>query len=261
MPAREAFEADGFVRVPGVVGPADVAAMRASLWATLAARGVVPERFVEVAGALRPGPGAEEALWEVGRQPAFAPLPGALARAADEVFGAGTWAPTDGQQGGLAAPNLPLPGVWSVPHLAWHMDEPVAATQERAWGLLGFVCLDDVEPGGGATVVIAGSHRRLLALARSSAGGGLLTTDDALAALAASDGWFADLLRPGDPAARRRRFMDEEHVSAGVPLRVVELTGAPGDLVLMDPRCLHTVSANASTRARLTMRLVCVRQG
>ncbi|MBK9035199.1 MAG: hypothetical protein IPL61_28735 [Myxococcales bacterium] len=44
--------------------------------------------------------------------------------------------------------------------------------------------------------------------------------------------------------------------SRGRWLRGVELIGAAGDLVLMDPRLLHTVSANGLTRARLTMRLV-----
>ncbi len=258
----DAFERDGFVVVAGAVAPGDVARMREALLATLDARGLLDERLVELVGARRPGPGSEADLWEVGRLPAFEPLTGALVRAADGVFGPGVWAPMPGQHGGLAAPNFPLPGQWRVPHEAWHVDEPTGA-DARSWGLLGFALLDGVEPGGGATVVVAGSHRRLLALAAEperSARGGLLTTDEALAALTATDAWFADLLRPGDPAERQRRFVDEGHVSAGVPVRVVELTGAPGDLVLMDPRCLHTVSANVSARPRLSMRLVCGRQ-
>lgn len=261
--ALESFERDGFVRVPAVLGGGDVAAMRESLQATLTAQGVVGERLVELLGALRPGPGTEAALWEVGRQAAFARLPAALGRAADEVFGPGVWALNEAQQGGLAAPNFPIPGVWSVPHQAWHVDEPTGAGRASSWGLLGFVFLDEVEPGGGATVMITGSHRRLLALAaeleRPSAGW-LLTTDEAIAALSAAEPWFADLFRPGDAAERQRRFVVDGHVSRGIPLRVVELTGAPGDIVLMDPRCLHTVSANVSRRARLTMRMVCARQ-
>jgi hypothetical protein len=253
-----AFERDGFVRVSAVVERDACAAMRESLRTTLAAHRVGGERLVDVAGALRPGPGTETVLWEAGRQAAFASLPDALRRAADGVFGADVWSPAD-ERGGLAAPNYPIPGVWSVPHQAWHVDEPTTAGCARSWGLLGFVFLDEVEPGGGATVMLAGSQRRLLALASASPGG-LITTDEALAALSASDSWFADLLQPGDPAERRRRYIEDGHVSAGVPLRVVELTGAEGDVVLMDPRCLHTVSANVSHRARLTMRMVCARQ-
>jgi ectoine hydroxylase-related dioxygenase (phytanoyl-CoA dioxygenase family) len=176
----------------------------------------------------------------------------------DDVFGAGVWTPVADQLGGLAAPNLPIRDApWSVPHTAWHVDEPTSAAREDAWGLLGFAFLDAVEPAGGATVALAGSHRRLRALAASTPGG-LVTTDEAIAALG-TEPWFADLLRPGDPGERRRRFVDEGQVSMGIPLRVVELVGEPGDLVLMDPRCLHTVSANVSRRPRLTMRTICQR--
>jgi hypothetical protein len=261
-PALEVFERDGVVRVPGVLGRDEVAAMREAFLETLAGRHVEGERLVEIVGARRPGAGTDADLWEVGRHPAFARLPAALGRAADSVFGAGVWAPTASQHGGLAAPNFPLPGVWSVPHEAWHVDEPTTAGRARSWGLLAFAFLDEVEPGGGATVMIAGSHRRLLALAAEHPirdGRAALTTEEAMAALAAAEPWFADLFRPGDPEERRRRFMDDGHVSRGIPVRVVELTGAPGDLTLMDPRCLHTVSANVSRRARLTMRMVCAR--
>jgi hypothetical protein len=252
------FDVEGLVRLPGVIGGADVAAMRAAVERML-------ERIdlVEIVGALRPGPGSSEELWEVGRGEAFAPLPGLLASAVDGVFGPGMWAPIDGQHGGLAAPNVPLPGAgaWTVPHAAWHVDEPTSAAHDRGWGLLAFAFLDDVEPGSGATVAIAGSHRRLQTLAATIAPTGLLTTEDAVAALRRDEPWFAELFAPGgDPAARRRRFLDEVYVSDGIPLRVVELTGAAGDVVLMDPRCLHTVSANAGRRARLQMRMTCGRR-
>lgn len=252
---RAAFEIDGLVRVPDAVRGADVAAMRADLHALLA---TLP--LVELAGALRPAPGTEPRLWEVGRGAAFAPLDAAVAAAVDAVFGPDVWAPVADQHGGLAAPNLPLPDApWSVPHAAWHVDEPTDPMHARGWGLLGFAFLDEVGPGGGATVAIAGSPRRLHALA-AQRDRGLLTTDDAIADLAAAEPWFAALFAPGSAAARRH-FLDAPYRSAGIPLRVVELTGQPGELVLMDPRCLHTISANASQRARLTMRLTCARAG
>lgn len=254
--ARAAFAADGLARVEGVVSAAEARAMRDAVLAA-----VVGCPLIELAGALRPGPGSEALLWSIGRQPVFAPLVAGLARAADEVFGPGQWAQVEGEHGGLAAPNFPLAGrPWDVPDRAWHVDEPTAAGQAMSWGLLGFAFLDEVVAGGGATVAIAGSHRRLLALAAElgRGPGTLLTTDDALAALAAEP-WFAELVQPGDPAARRARYLGVPYQSAGVALRLVELTGRPGDLVFMDPRCLHTVSGNASTRPRLTMRLTCGR--
>jgi ectoine hydroxylase-related dioxygenase (phytanoyl-CoA dioxygenase family) len=47
----------------------------------------------------------------------------------------------------------------------------------------------------------------------------------------------------------------------GVPIEVVELTGAPGDLWLMDIRALHTAAPNASTAPRLMMTWRFLREG
>lgn len=248
MNIRAALEIDGVARVPGMLGKGEVRVMRERV-----ERGIADLRWVEIAGALRPGPGSDEHLWALGRTPELAPLQAAFARTIDEIFGAGVWTPVPGQASGLVSPNLPLAGNWDVPHAAWHVDEPTFADQIHAWGLLGFALLDDVEPGGGATVAIAGSHRLLAALAPER----VVTTEVALAMLR-EDAWFARLLRPGDPDARRR-ILDEHHAMRGIEVRAVECTGQAGDVVLVDPRCLHTVSANVSPRARLQMRLVCHR--
>src|SRR5262245_24420537 len=100
---RAAFEADGVVTVSGALPRDHVDAMREHVWQMLEAYGVVRAAsaswsagggrpLVEVAGALRPGPTMEEALRDVGRAVAFAPLVAALGRAVDEIFGAGMWA-------------------------------------------------------------------------------------------------------------------------------------------------------------------------
>jgi hypothetical protein len=237
---RETFDRDGVVRVAGAI-PIDLAR-------AMAAR--VRERlreieFVELAGALRPARGTELDLWEIGRDPALAALPGALARAVDRVFGAGVWSQVAGEEGGLPMPNLPCSGVrWRASEVSWHVDEAsLPAAPARV--LLGYALLDRVEPQGGATVALAGSHRRLAAIADRL--GAPLGHADACAALARDDAWFAELLRGGEPPA------------PGSELRLVELGGEAGDLVLFDPRCLHTISANVSPRPRLVMRLTCAR--
>ncbi|MBK7074089.1 MAG: phytanoyl-CoA dioxygenase family protein [Myxococcales bacterium] len=262
------FAATGLARVPAAFTARDVAAIRSAVWATLAGYGIRADApttwiaggalpLIEIAGALRPGDVGP--MWAVGRDPACAALRPALARAVDAVFGPGVWSPAD-EHGGQAMPNLPIAGApWAVPHAAWHVDEPTVAGQGAAWGLLGFACLDDVAPGGGATVAVTGSHRALARLAAARGPRAVVTTDDGLAALAAADPWFAELRLPGDAAARRARYLDADHDHAGLPLRVVELTGRAGDLLLMDPRLLHTVAANAGGRPRLVVRLLCSR--
>lgn len=266
--ARERYEADGVVRIAGVFSPDEVAAMRACVWARLAERGVTEDpatwrpggalALAEVSGALRPGAALAPFLWEIGRDPGLAALQPRFLAAADRVFGRG--ACTGFEAGGLLMPNFPTPGtVWDVPHAAWHVDEPIAAYAPAGWGLLGFVCLDTIDAGGGATVAIAGSHRRMVALADAlGLGADLLTTERAMAELAARDPWYDRLFRPGDPEARRA-FLAEGHVSDGVPTRVVELVGEAGDLVLMDPRALHTLSPNVSARPRFVMRMIASR--
>lgn len=39
----------------------------------------------------------------------------------------------------------------------------------------------------------------------------------------------------------------------GVPLRVVELTGEPGDVILMHSDCFHAVAPNRLTQPRMTL--------
>ncbi len=223
---RQSFDRDGVVRITGAIADAEVGPMR-----DRARAGIAAVDFVEVAGARRPAPGAALALWEIGRAPELAPLPAALARAVDELFGPGVWTQAPTELGGLAIPNLPCPSArWSASEVSWHVDEPSVPGASSSQALIAYALLDRLEPGGGATVVAAGSHRRLGALAEER--GAPIGFDEACALVRA------------DP---------------GLVERAVELIGEAGDLLLLDPRCLHTISANVSPRPRLAMRLTCLR--
>jgi hypothetical protein len=52
------------------------------------------------------------------------------------------------------------------------------------------------------------------------------------------------------PADRIAAFMDRETTVDGVPLRVAELTGEPGDMVVCHPVMVHCVAPNRCTRPR-----------
>jgi len=52
------------------------------------------------------------------------------------------------------------------------------------------------------------------------------------------------------PADRVTAFMEAETVADGVPLRVVELTGEPGDMVFCHPLMVHCAAPNRSERPR-----------
>lgn len=255
---RARFDATGVVHLPSLVPADEVRAMRAAVWRATQALDRLPEQD----GALRPGPGSEQAMAAVVERAAFDGLALHLGRGLDAVFGPGAWVPTRGPWRGVALPNLPGSDArWSVPHRHWHVDEPTTADRPHPYSLGAFVFVDRVAAGGGATVAMLGSPRRLRALAVDLAPGRALTLDESTRGLARVEPWVDALLRPGsDPAARHRRFMIDGCVSADVPLRVVELIGEPGDLILMDLRCLHAPSANVGDRPRLIVKMACVAQ-
>jgi hypothetical protein len=138
--------------------------------------------------------------------------------------------------------TLPNADAWSVP-TGWHVDFPRLPGGERP-GVQLFAFLDTVEPGGGGTVVVAGSHRLLN-------DGHLRRTGDIRRPLQRLP-VFEDLFADGpDAADGRARWFTEPGAIGDVELKVIELTGAPGDAWLVDLRTLHAVAPNAAARPRL----------
>ena len=66
------------------------------------------------------------------------------------------------------------------------------------------------------------------------------------------DPWFRALARTDDPDPdRNARFMESDHDADGIPVRVVELTGRPGDVVLTHPWTLHHSAPNVASYPRM----------
>ncbi len=131
--------------------------------------------------------------------------------------------------------SLPDALTWTLP-AGWHTDSPRLAGGERL-GVQIFTFLEPVEAGGGGTVVVAGSHRLL------------------------NDG-KRRIPKEVNRDLRRVAFFRPLYESAGgtesptgsvgeVALRVMELTGQPGDVWVMDLRVLHSAAPNAADRPRL----------
>ncbi|MCA6308862.1 MAG: hypothetical protein IM647_13910 [Phenylobacterium sp.] len=123
------------------------------------------------------------------------------------------------------------------PAILWHTDLP----REEA----------PVGPGAGGTLVAAGSHRLLNDQ-------GALRSKDIKARLRALPP-FAGLMDPTHPGrpAGPAPFGEAD----GAPIEVVELTGAPGDLWLMDMRGLNTAAPNATKAPRPMMTWRFLREG
>ena len=131
-------------------------------------------------------------------------------------------------------------GKWEVPRSIWHLDMPRSA----AIGPPGpemFTFLDKVKPMGGGTLVLAGSHRLLNDV-------DYLSSKNVKKRLRRHT-YFRELTGKG--IDNRSRFLEEIGDIDGVPVKVVELTGDPGDVYFVDLRLLHSLGANTSDQPRM----------
>ena len=136
--------------------------------------------------------------------------------------------------------TLPNTHTWTLPN-GWHADVPRLASGERP-GVFVFTFLDTVEPRGGGTLVVAGSHRLLDC-------GRFIGTSEFQGLLSGAP--FICELYSGPPASLDGQERLPAGVADGVSLQIIELTGAPGDVWLVDARCLHAVAPNAAGRPRM----------
>lgn len=127
----------------------------------------------------------------------------------------------------------------------------------RVWRppfLLTYALLSSVRPRGGGTYILEGSHRLVVNYFN-----GLREARAKQSRLVARFGWshpyLAELMgKTPNQGDRERRFMNQSAVIDGVKVRVVELTGEPGDVVLWHPALLHARSENRSGTPRFVLR-------
>ncbi len=196
--------------------------------------------------------------------------------AIDPIFGDNTWRPLDLWYSLLSFPGCET--TWNVPHKSWHCDEPIVVEDSNPWSLFVFLLLDDVSVDMGATAVVSGSHRRAEKLAERIASSNqeaaikafdsvnsglindpkntrLLTIDNVLEPLTQEDPWMKALVTESTPELRIKQFVQEGCSYHGIEQKVVSLTGSAGDIIILNPRCLHSTSANISSLPRQIIRL------
>lgn len=171
----------------------------------------------------------------------------------DEMLGAGRWSQPR-NAGQVLVITAPIPdGTWTVPHNGWHLDYQARGSARGLLGAQVFLFLDEVRSRAGGTAVIEGSHQ-LVDRARRALGGDFQGRSiDVRKRVKRTVPWVAELfsLRPEED--RTARFMEAPHDFEGIPLRVAELTGEPGDVVIMHPWMLHAMTPNCGDRARLVL--------
>jgi hypothetical protein len=165
----------------------------------------------------------------------------------DETFGTGVWTgPPSSARVLVTPPRRDAP--WKVPN-AFHFDVPLDRLAWPGDGVLLFSFLADTEPGGGGTCVVAGTHRLVDTFVGAHRD---LPIDRRMNVFLRQQGdWLRQLVNQddGDPDRAARCFNGV--AVAGVPLRVIELTGKAGDVVVTHCYTLHSPSPNTSDRMRL----------
>lgn len=148
-----------------------------------------------------------------------------------------------------------------MPTRHWHFDyglgRPADAANDpwpgrvRLFGYLGAV-----EAAGGGTFYVAGSHRAARAVAGDMwAAQERLNSSAVVGRLKRDCDWFAELCsKREEDAGRPSRFMREGGTFRDIPLRVAEMTGEPGDLLIWHPNLLHAApSSNQRQHPRLVL--------
>jgi hypothetical protein len=177
-------------------------------------------------------------------------LTGRVRGVLDDLLGKAAWSPP--RDWGRPLVTFPGPGAWDVPARLWHWDNPGELHLDHPRALFVVSFIGPVAPKGGGTLILSGSPRLLIEHERQiptgqRPGQGARRWER----FGRSHPWLMALTgQAPSPADRIAAFMDRETIVEGVPLRVVELTGEPGDMVFCHPVMVHCVAPNRGTRPR-----------
>ncbi len=243
---RAEYERFGITRIPGALAQTHLDEISDRVWETLARRYNIRRDAPEG--------------WKAHRSAKIIDLPDSLSfdeiaapsvcEAIDLFLGSGNWQPLKRWSKLLAA--FPESRErWEVPHQSWHLDFRTSRAIAGNFGVRVFTCLADLEPGGGGTVVVAGSHRLVEGLMRRTSS--ILHSADVRKLLMSTYPWIKALCSREAKTDRKQMFMEAGAVLDGTEVRVSEVIGAAGDVVLMHPWLLHAGATNCANVPRLVL--------
>lgn len=237
----EDFERWGVIRSPGFYARDVIDTMADRVWADLERRfGLRRDRPETWLGA---APGRFQALKISGafsglRSPKMCDL-------ADALLGEAWQEP---QSWGHLLVTFPA----TTPRLArppWHLDIGSVERLSPLPVLRVFTFLEPVLPSGGGTLYVAGSHR--LAMDIEHVHGRPVRSAQVRERLKLEHPWFAHLLTASN--SELGAFLDIEAQVGDHTVCLEEMTGAPGDLIIMHPAIMHGTAHNALPRPRIML--------
>ena len=236
----EQFDRDGFVHLRGAFDGAD--AMQDRMWTFFERRGVDRR---------------DPSTWPVGearhlqkllRDPIFIPIGGHRTSAAiDDVLGHSRW--TRPNHWGEFLVTFPEPTrPWTMP-TRWHTDANYHDALQPPRGAMVFSFINRVPPRHGGTLVAAGSHRLVARFAATHPELAAARSAVIRRQFYASHPWLAALIADNHSEDQAEEFRREADLD-GLPARIAELTGDPGDIVIAHPLLAHCIAPNTGTQPR-----------
>jgi hypothetical protein len=252
---REEFEKSGIVRLVGAIAPKDAKDMRGCVWDALFARRQLRPDDPGTWAAKRVM-GSHDLPKSVTLQQVGSP---AVCDALDSLLGARNWERPE-RWASLLVTFPESSEQWDVPHKVWHLDFPASRQTQELFAVRLFTCLAKLSPGGGGTVFVAGSHRLVRELVDTD-GAVRLRSADARKALIRTHPWIKSLCSFDERVDRVRQFMKAGTVINGNEVRVVEMTGDPGDVLVTHPLMLHAPATNCGSDPRMVLSSTVYRKG
>jgi Phytanoyl-CoA dioxygenase (PhyH) len=251
---REEFDQSGIVRFPGAIALRDVGDMCDRVWAALHRRYQIRRD--------------DPATWKARRVAGFHDLPKSenfeqigspvVCAALDNLFEGRNWDRPE-RWASLLVTFPESMERWKLPHKSWHLDFPAPSGLHGIFAVRLFVCLATLQPRGGGTLFVAGSHRLVQAFADRRVD--KLRSAEAREALIRAYPLIKELCSFDENVDRVRRFVKEGAVIDDIDVRVVEMTGEPGDVFLTHPLMLHAGSTNCTKDPRLVLSSTVYRSG
>ena len=239
---HEEFDVRGVLRLPDFYPKADIDVMADRLWAFLDTHHGMhrdrPESWTVAHPAQFQTLKRAGAFAALGSQELFA--------LADALLGPGNWHRPPFWGAPLVTFPTPVP---TPPHAAWHLDIDPANPLVPMPTLRVFTFLEPLVPHGGGTLYVAGSHRLAIDLERAE--GRTVRSKEVCSRLREDHPWFADLLAA--PLAELHPRIGETAEIGPYQLRLEEMTGAAGDVIVMHPAIVHGIGHNARDRPRLML--------
>jgi ectoine hydroxylase-related dioxygenase (phytanoyl-CoA dioxygenase family) len=147
--------------------------------------------------------------------------------------------------------GFPTTRDWEIPRSGWHCDAHYMSSLSPPAGVKIHTLFGDVGPRCGGTQFLSGSHRLVHKWFQQHPQPETRGAD--MRKSLQKHPYIRDLHTENDPEKRIARFMDSVEEVDGIPLRVIENTGAAGDVILLHPLVLHVAAPNTGAVPRFLL--------